>query len=87
MCPHLFFKGLAHHRMRLYADTLHGIHHHHAAIAQANRSGYLATKVHVTGRVNEVDQVALLLPLLTAGGGGSACLHSTATAQNSTLSM
>jgi len=45
-------------------DTLHRIHHHNSTISDTDTGGNLVDKVDVTGRVDQVDEVALAL-----GGG------------------
>lgn len=42
-------------RAHLGADALNGIDEHESSVAQPRRSGHLARKVDVAGRVDEVD--------------------------------
>jgi hypothetical protein len=54
----LLLVRLPQHRVRLDAHALHGVHHHHAAVAEAHCRGHLGAEVDVARRVDEVDQVA-----------------------------
>lgn len=60
----------------LRADPLADVHQYQRSIAQADCCRNLARKVHVTRRVNEVDQVLLIICIATANqceAAGTTC--------------
>ena len=54
-------------RLRLHAG--HGIENSHAAVQDAQRALHFDGKVHVTRRINDIDQVGLIVTLPARRGG------------------
>nr|PNR45791.1 hypothetical protein PHYPA_015562 [Physcomitrium patens] len=62
--PDPLSQCLPQHRLRLHAHSLHAVHHHQSSVRDPQRRRHLRRKVHMPGRVDQVDQV--IMPVLLA---------------------
>src|SRR5438093_6130255 len=62
-----FLEGLADDRLRLRHDALHRVIEDDHAIDRAHRSGDVAPEVHVTGRVDQIDEELAALEVVDHG--------------------
>jgi hypothetical protein len=63
------FIGLPPHRLRLRLHSGDGVEHRHRAIQHAQAALHLGGKIHVAGRIDDVDLD--VLPLASGGGRGN----------------